>query len=430
MAESEADGGWWGSWVNQTLQNARAKSAETLEFIKRDLSEFTEVVQHDTTSTIAATATAVREKLSVDGSSHTGQRVKEGLSSIFGTISEAFAPSLGSTLDQEENIVLMANTQGSTEPYDRAKARFYSLQADPATYCNEPDGPPETYMTWAAAFSLKEKKREVSDLLAMCPAIRAMYTRLVPAAVSHTEFWHRYFYRLHQLEQGEARRAELVKRAHPRSDETVLSWEDEEDEFPKAPTSNLWPDQECIIPGMEHSSKNPEAYEGRTEHLSDAADGRSIRTAVDHLHSSPESQSQAIVLLDSEIVHNPCDDADDYDDEPCDGVTISSTEDTLSTLTLAASDSVVALTAADGTSNTELRRVAANREESADLRVYDLRSDSDKSTPTSAKIGSSTDISEDWEKDFDLDMTEEEIQQALSKADVPGELEGDWEDWE
>uniref|UniRef100_A0A8C4QF95 BSD domain containing 1 n=1 Tax=Eptatretus burgeri TaxID=7764 RepID=A0A8C4QF95_EPTBU len=359
--------------------------------------------------------------------------VKEGLSSIFGTISEAFAPSLGSTLDQEENIVLVANTQGSTEPYDRAKARFYSLQADPATYCNEPDGSPETYMVWAAAFSLKEKKGEVSDLLATCPAIRAMYTRLVPAAVSHTEFWHRYFYRLHQLEQGEARRAELVKRAHPRSDEPVLSWEDEEDEILKAPTSNLLPDQECIITGMEHSSSNPEAYECRTEHLSDATDGGSTRTAVDHLHSSPESQSQATAVLSPGIVHDPCDDDDDDDDdddEPCDGVTISSTEDTLSTLTLAASDSVVALTEADGTSSTEMRRVAANREDSADLRVYDLRSDSDKSTPTSGKIGSSTDISEDWEKDFDLDMTEEEIQQALSKADVPGQLEGEWEDWE
>uniref|UniRef100_A0A8C4WVS1 BSD domain containing 1 n=1 Tax=Eptatretus burgeri TaxID=7764 RepID=A0A8C4WVS1_EPTBU len=365
------------------------------------------VVQHDTTSTIAATATAVREKLSVDGSSHTGQMVKEGLSSIFGTISEAFAPSLGSTLDQEENIVLVANTQGSTEPYDRAKARFYSLQADPATYCNEPDGSPETYMVWAAAFSLKEKKGEVSDLLATCPAIRAMYTRLVPAAVSHTEFWHRYFYRLHQLEQV--------------------------NEILKAPTSNLLPDQECIITGMEHSSSNPEAYECRTEHLSDATDGGSTRTAVDHLHSSPESQSQATAVLSPGIVHDPCDDDDDDDDdddEPCDGVTISSTEDTLSTLTLAASDSVVALTEADGTSSTEMRRVAANREDSADLRVYDLRSDSDKSTPTSGKIGSSTDISEDWEKDFDLDMTEEEIQQALSKADVPGQLEGEWEDWE
>lgn len=41
--------------------------------------------------------------------------------------------------------------------------------------------------------------------------------------------------------------------------------------------------------------------------------------------------------------------------------------------------------------------------------------------------GSSTDISEDWEKDFDLDMTEEEVQVALSKADASGEVSGpDW----
>lgn len=38
--------------------------------------------------------------------------------------------------------------------------------------------------------------------------------------------------------------------------------------------------------------------------------------------------------------------------------------------------------------------------------------------------GSSTDISEDWEKDFDLDMTEEEVQMALSKVDASGEVSG------
>lgn len=36
--------------------------------------------------------------------------------------------------------------------------------------------------------------------------------------------------------------------------------------------------------------------------------------------------------------------------------------------------------------------------------------------------GSSTDVSEDWEKDFDLDMTEEEVQVALSKVDASGEV--------
>lgn len=40
-----------------------------------------------------------------------------------------------------------------------------------------------------------------------------------------------------------------------------------------------------------------------------------------------------------------------------------------------------------------------------------------------APAGSSTDVSEDWEKDFDLDMTEEEVQMALSKMETSGEVE-------
>lgn len=38
------------------------------------------------------------------------------------------------------------------------------------------------------------------------------------------------------------------------------------------------------------------------------------------------------------------------------------------------------------------------------------------------RAGSSTDVSEDWEKDFDLDMTEEEVQMALSKIEASGEV--------
>lgn len=78
-------------------------------------------------------------------------------------------------------------------------------------------------------------------------------------------------------------------------------------------------------------------------------------------------------------------------------------------------------------------RTETLREEGpTDLRVFELNSDSGKSTPSNnGKKGSSTDISEDWEKDFDLDMTEEEVQLALSKVEMSGELEDEeWEDWE
>uniref|UniRef100_A0A2K6G936 BSD domain containing 1 n=1 Tax=Propithecus coquereli TaxID=379532 RepID=A0A2K6G936_PROCO len=62
MAEGE-DVGWWRSWLQQSYQAVKEKSSEALEFMKRDLTEFTQVVQHDTACTIAATASVVKEKL-------------------------------------------------------------------------------------------------------------------------------------------------------------------------------------------------------------------------------------------------------------------------------------------------------------------------------------------------------------------------------
>lgn len=94
------------------------------------------------------------------------------------------------------------------------QARLYSLQADPATYCNEPDGktpctlycfsdyysslllllhllknslfkycfclgPPEQFDSWLASVSLEDKKGEISELLVNSPSIRALYTKMV-----------------------------------------------------------------------------------------------------------------------------------------------------------------------------------------------------------------------------------------------------------
>uniref|UniRef100_A0A8C5IT07 BSDC1 protein n=1 Tax=Junco hyemalis TaxID=40217 RepID=A0A8C5IT07_JUNHY len=64
MAEGE-DGGWWRSWLQQSYQAVKEKSTEALEFMKRDLAEFTQVVQHDTACTIAATASVVKDRLAV-----------------------------------------------------------------------------------------------------------------------------------------------------------------------------------------------------------------------------------------------------------------------------------------------------------------------------------------------------------------------------
>uniref|UniRef100_A0A674HKJ6 BSD domain containing 1 n=1 Tax=Taeniopygia guttata TaxID=59729 RepID=A0A674HKJ6_TAEGU len=114
MAEGE-DGGWWRSWLQQSYQAVKEKSTEALEFMKRDLAEFTQVVQHDTACTIAATASVVKDKLARAEGSGATEKVRKGLSDFLGVISDTFAPSPDKTIDCDV-ITLMATPSGTTEP--------------------------------------------------------------------------------------------------------------------------------------------------------------------------------------------------------------------------------------------------------------------------------------------------------------------------
>ena len=63
----------------------------------------------------------------------------------------------------------------------------------------------------------------VSVLLLATPDFSAQ----VPAEVSHSLFWQRYFYRVCQLRQDEERRADLKKRAETVQQQDI-GWEDGE----------------------------------------------------------------------------------------------------------------------------------------------------------------------------------------------------------
>lgn len=429
MAPSEGeDVGWWRSWLQQSYQAVKEKSTEALEFMKRDLTEFTQVVQHDTACTIAATASVVKEKLATEGSSGATEKVKKGLSDFLGVISDTFAPSPDKTIDCDV-ITLMGTPSGTAEPYDGTKARLYSLQSDPATYCNEPDGPPELFDAWLSEFCLEEKKGEISELLVGSPSIRALYTKMVPAAVSHSEFWHRYFYKVHQLEQEQARRDALKQRADQSISEEP-GWEEEEEEL------------EGIVPSPKEAKIPKETKTTTSPEDEPAPQSPCEETPVEPpAEATPSESSESISLVTQ--VANPAA-APEAPELPKD-LSQKLFEASLEEQSLAEDEGETGppppppskpLTPAGRASGPEPRppaRVETLREEvPTDLRVFELNSDSGKSTPSNnGKKGSSTDISEDWEKDFDLDMTEEEVQMALSKVDASGELEDvEWEDWE
>nr|XP_004566648.2 BSD domain-containing protein 1 [Maylandia zebra] len=430
MAEGE---GWWGGWLQQSFQAVKDKSSEALEFIKRDLTEFSTVVQHDTACSIAATATAVRNKLAVEGSSETTEKVKKSLSSFLGVISDTLAPPPDKTIDCDV-ITLVATPAGTTEVYDSSKARLYSLQADPATYCNEPDGPPEQFESWLSTFSLEDKKGEISELLVNSPSIRALYTKMVPAAVAHSEFWHRYFYKVFQLDQEEARRLALKQRAEQSAHTETLGWEEEEeDDFLGATSSsqlNLTPpldSSNLTVPtGAAVLSPVLSPSEERETTYSVSSDSVSLPTQVE-VRPEPVTAEKLAEKLTEKLTEASLEDV----------VNKTQDEQRPGNSDLPPEAQVEAVTQPEVTADGVSARAPASKPENSkedgpqDLRVFELNSDSGKSTPSkNGKKGSSTDVSEDWEKDFDLDMTEEEVQMALSKIEASGELDEDWENWE
>uniref|UniRef100_A0A4W3IUV1 BSD domain containing 1 n=1 Tax=Callorhinchus milii TaxID=7868 RepID=A0A4W3IUV1_CALMI len=403
----------------------------SLEFMKRDLAEFSHVIQHDTACTIAATANAVKEKLSAEGSSGAGQQVKKGLSNILGVLSDTFAPPPDKTIDCDV-ITLLATPSGTTEIYDSTKARLYTLQTDPATYCNEPDGPPELYDEWVVEFNLEERKGEISDLLVSSPSVRALYTKMVPAAVSHSEFWHRYFYKLHQLEQVNAdefigsspTRTDLqhvqnrsllsVEFPLPRSSVAKVDELERKDDADMTQTPAVLQSVSFDLSPTEPQLKNQVSTSSETS--------RSEETVKEIVKDLTETSSELVVEqeLNSKVPESR-EKLSTVDKETDGSATETETE------TRASGDVIGAVIEAKDSN----RPGTIKDEGPVDLRVYELNSDSGKSTPSNnGKKGSSTDISEDWEKDFDLDMTEEEVQLALSQVDASGQLEEDWENWE
>ncbi|KAM3829699.1 BSD domain-containing protein 1 isoform 5-T6 [Vipera latastei] len=398
--------------------------------MKRDLTEFTQVVQHDTACTIAATASVVKEKLATESSSGTTEKVRKGLSNFLGVISDTFAPSPDKTIDCDV-ITLMGTPSGTTELYDSTKARLYSLQSDPATYCNEADGPPELFEAWLLHFSLEEKKGQISELLGNSPSIRSLYSKMVPVAVSHSEFWQRYFYKVHQLEQEELRREALKQRAEHSVHSEDPGWEEEEEEeFVGSSSSSL---QAAIqaeaapilaaeaVPTLEASGEmwatlSPTPVEATP---SVSSESLSLVTRITNPTAGPASPSRTGAPLagGAEGDDSPKRQEASRDEQ---GSCLANAGEPLQPSPPPQEATASAERPQERAESKSASRTGTPREEAPlDLRLFELNSDSGKSTPSNqGKKGSSTDISEDWEKDFDLDMTEEEVQLALAKVDV------------
>ncbi|XP_020392797.1 BSD domain-containing protein 1-like [Rhincodon typus] len=418
---------WWGGWIQQNIATAKAKSAKAVELLTRDLAEFTQVIQQDTVTTISTTALAFKEKLNVEEHAEGGQVFSKGLSNLLGAISDAFAPTVEESATADMKAI-NDYQMGSSEPYDSLKARLCNLQADPATYSKKPD---EHYNSWLLSFTLDDEKCAISDLLANNPPIRDLYAKLVPSEITHADFWSRYFYRVHQLHQEEARRTALKERAEQSTYSVDLKWEDEDE----------WDDTSFSAVAFNPKDLNMITND-RHELPGNKVEETGSRVAVSTLSDHTSSEIQPLALLSTEDIQGI------QLNHPA-GETIQMLESFLEMEKKHENKTVLkeelchklfgdeGISTGEDSSGFEESPVSILERNFAHLNLQPsidknatvkLTSNVEKSAFVSNK--GNTDYVENWDEDLDLDMTEEEIQMTLSRAEASGELDPeDWDDW-
>jgi hypothetical protein len=169
------------------VETVKQKSEEIVSIYKEDLSEFSKTIVQDTT-------TVVQERLA------------------------------DLQLDARSN---KKGSKSASKNQNQYQVRVSLLQKDSHTYT---DAPSDTAFTeWASSFNIGAYTEAITHLLTTNESVREFHTLLVPAQVSYRDFWCRYYYRSHKLEQEEIRRAALVKSTIESSEDEDFNW-DYEDE--------------------------------------------------------------------------------------------------------------------------------------------------------------------------------------------------------
>jgi len=261
--------GGWGSYLQQAVQQphileqglssaigqlstatsgatqmVKSKSMDVMQAVSGDLTDIKESVKNAATPILpivggateklsgatAAMKNSIKEldEITDDMTEQAITGVTKSVSS-FWNMASGYANQMFTEDDLPSDSVLVGP---DSEPIilDRLQAQLHALANDLATYTTEP-ADSEQFTTWLTGLDLDKRQGEISDLMINNASVRKMYSKLVPADVSHKMFWARYFYRVHLLEKEEAKRQVLRKRAERTAveEDTHINWDDEEE---------------------------------------------------------------------------------------------------------------------------------------------------------------------------------------------------------
>eukprot|EP01114_Cavostelium_apophysatum_P008003 TRINITY_DN2024_c0_g1_i1.p1 TRINITY_DN2024_c0_g1~~TRINITY_DN2024_c0_g1_i1.p1 ORF type:complete len:327 (-),score=98.47 TRINITY_DN2024_c0_g1_i1:88-1068(-) len=263
--ESASSGSSWWGFVDMV----KKQSENIIKIYKEDLTEFGKTITHDTKEVIKKTAD------------------DEDVAKITSQITTGISSMLGINAEEKPSEQPQSKTNSNKQVIvDRRQARILALQGELSTYCTEPSDQQE-FQAWKEQFKVSGHTDEISSLLASNEKIREIHAKLVPVAVSYTDFWERYYFKLHKLNHEEERRAALVKRAtnNEQADEEYLSWDEDE--------------EQTTLPEVQKADSSKEEVEEYLDKL-DTSTSESLRTSQDETAPASESPAAAPKFVEEE----------------------------------------------------------------------------------------------------------------------------------
>jgi len=360
--------------ANQTVQhsmNIYERSSEISKTVAQDVTDLTGALVEDSVETYSAISEATRSTIEQVSSKKTAETANAMKNSVFGALNAISSAILADSSDSE------SEDGKSKSVVTGPAARLANLRTNPATYCNEAEDMVH-FLQWTESFNVEgqEIKAEISDVMVECTEVRALYSKLVPSAVAHNDFWTRYFYKLSMLETAESKRSALVERATTDEEDDLESWGDSDSETDE-------PETHEELPTVEEANKE----EPKPKVEENVQEEKVQKEKVPEEKTPVEVEKPTKIIEDKKTVSEELKDA--------------------------AKDEVPVAPEARPETQTPL------------------------SNPDSKESWTAVDKSEsdDWEQEFELEMTEEEIEKALKNEkkdkkddnDEDDELE-DWSD--
>uniref|UniRef100_A0AAF5PUD5 BSD domain-containing protein n=1 Tax=Wuchereria bancrofti TaxID=6293 RepID=A0AAF5PUD5_WUCBA len=229
----------WVTTGSAWFRSAKEKTYTTFELVKKDLTEFSDVVASEASALASTTIESVKQQahnlqqiMSLEEEydkqhKEESKRMENNANEIEKSSSTyaGWTPKLPSmpTITDNSWIKAIVDTmkniaqENTIEDEDDFTESIYShikpisksdlphhilyeIQTNPDTYMKIPEGDKELFKMWCDDFKLTEYDNEINTLLANCPRVRALYQEMVPEEIENVVFWARYFYRIHQME--------------------------------------------------------------------------------------------------------------------------------------------------------------------------------------------------------------------------------------